>query len=461
MTRIQETGERARLELFRAVIETKVKGKIKGEVPWTYFATPSTFRRVYNTEGEVYAIAFDTTRLDASRVISDQKLAHDIQTALKEKTGNVNLQFQWVNSDGACALIDERHKGFPDEVPLPKAPAGGYMIPLGVNRAGQQRWISLAEAGHILVGGQTRYGKSTGFYAWLQSLISQHGPDELEIAIVDGKRYEFLAFNGSVYLPGFMRGRVAVEVDEAQAATEAVWIEINRRKKLFEQHRVYSLKKLAEKAGIRLPVMLLVMDEYNTLVENGFDDTNFKKILQQGAGLGVYVIAGMQRPDADTLKKTNFGTTLSYRMSHSSEAQVFFGTHHPYHTLKACSPGELVVLGPGLDYEHLKGFFVDKEKMELVTVDVPEPAKPAQAKAEEGQPVQELAQAETESMDLDPDWIAYQVCLDRGRNHLKSKFGIGSRKAERLQAQAERFRRIMAALGYEIVRTGQLPKPKG
>lgn len=442
MTRIQKVGEKARLEMFRAVIDSKVEPKIKGAVPWTYCATPSTFRQVYGVEGDAYAIAFDTTRLDASKVIGDAKLAHDIQTALKERTGNINLRFRWVNSDGACAFIDERYKGFPERIPLPKPPAGGYMIPLGVNRAGQARWVPLAEAGHIIVGGITRGGKTTGCYSWFQALIAQHGPEELQLVIADGKRFEFNTFNGSVYLPSFMRGRIAGEVEELQAACEALWLEIEKRKLIFEQHKVYSLERLTKKTGIRLPVFVLFIDEYSIFLNAGFDDRVLMDILRLGAGLGVYVINSTQRADVETIKKTNFSTIVSYRLANSGESQVLFGKQEPYNILKGASQGELVALGIGLDYEHLKGFFVNKDEVDAVADDLPAPVV-----------VRTPPEPAAEGVEVDLDQVAYQVVYGRGLNHLKSKFGIGSGRAQRLQKQAERFKRVLGAMGYEVVRS--------
>jgi hypothetical protein len=313
---------------------------------------------VYQREAEpVYVWELDTTQVSAGRLLSHRHLLHDISTALG---GGVRVH--WKNHVGLGLVFDERPAPrFPAQIPLPKPPGRNYLLPFGVDIHSQAVWRSLRETKNIVIAGGTQYGKTAGLRGWLTALTRQHSPDELRLAMVDGKDFEFVGWEGSPYLANFMAGRVATEVTEAQAVTTTLATEIQARRRVFREHRVRTGAALAERTGQRLPVIVLVIDELRDLLDAGFDPTDLQRILQQGAGLDIYVIVGTQRPDAETVKKSNFATIVSYRLANTAESQVVFTNHEPYHTLKASSPGECVVLGPGLDYAHLKSFWVEPE----------------------------------------------------------------------------------------------------
>lgn len=441
-------AERFKLQSYLEIIDNLASAKIGQAIPWTVFATPSTWESACGQETAVYVIAFDTHRLPASKLLGDKNLEHDIQTAIRERTRNKNLRFRWANSDGAAAVVDERQLDFPDMISLPTPPAGGYMIPFGVDRIGQGRWESLLKTGHIITAGMTQWGKTTGFYSWLMALTMQHQPDELLLAIIDGKEFEFNKFSGSPYLPDFMKGKVAQNAQEAEYVTANLWRVLEERRALFNQHQVYSLDGLHQKTGIKLPLIILFIDEYSVLVEDDFNDMYFRKLLKQGVGLGIISIVGTQRADADTIKQTNFATKISYRMGNTAESQIVFGNHKPYHMLKNCGKGELVALGPGLDYEHLKGYYIDKddssfiERSQLVVIGPM--VEPEEAEVEP-------SQAGPAPDPLEMRQLAYQVANDRGISHLRKQFGIGEKKARRVQDSAVAFTAELEALGFRVV----------
>ena len=55
-------------------------------------------------------------------------------------------------------------------------PPGAYVIPIGQG-AEQGEWRSLLDTSHILVGGESRSGKSTWLNAMLVALLAAHTPD--------------------------------------------------------------------------------------------------------------------------------------------------------------------------------------------------------------------------------------------------------------------------------------------
>ena len=74
------------------------------------------------------------------------------------------------------------------------APARAHTwSPIGQGRE-QGEWRSLLDTSHILVGGESRSGKSTWLNALLVALLAAHTPDELRLALIDPKGVEFAPF---------------------------------------------------------------------------------------------------------------------------------------------------------------------------------------------------------------------------------------------------------------------------
>ena len=357
-TPVTTGAEIRKLMSYRQISGKFISGVIRQEnVPWlTRGAGPSTWRAYGKPALPVYVLELDTTRISASKLAGSRGLIHDIETALGGKIG-----VSWKNHIGLGLIFDERPLEFPPKTPLPAPPANNYLIPLGIDIRGRAVWRSIRETKNIVIAGSTQYGKTTGLRSWLAALTAQHEPETLQLALVDGKDFEFAPFyEHSPYLPSFMQGRVASRAREVAALTAHLVREIIRRRRLFRQHRVGSAAALERKTGLRLPVIILVVDELKDLIDEGLDVTNLFRIAQQGVGLDVFIIMGTQRPDAQTVKKSNFATTIAYRLANTAEAQVVFTRHAPYYALENASPGECVVLGPGMNYLHLKAFWTPR-----------------------------------------------------------------------------------------------------
>lgn len=346
--------EMKKLTEYRQISDQMIRQALRRDhVPWRGCAGPSTWQQVYNKPPyPVYTLEIDTRQISAGKLMNHPHLLHDISTALG------GTRVRWKNHIGLGLVFDERPAPqFPDRIPLPKPPGKDYLIPLGVDLEGCGQWPSIRQTKNIVIAGSTQFGKITGLRSWLAALTAQHSPQNLQLALVDGKDFELVGYEGSPWLPDFMHGQVATEIEAIQSVTAALVKQVEQRRRLFKKHRVGTVAALKEKTGQPLPVIILVVDEVRDLIDAGLDTTNIFRIAQQGVGVDIFVVLGTQRPDAETVNKSNFATTVAYRLANTAESQVVFTTHEPYHTLKQASPGELVVLGLELDYFHLKGFW--------------------------------------------------------------------------------------------------------
>ena len=145
---------------------------------------------------------------------------------------------------------------------LGKRPDGLYMIPLGQTTEGPL-WASLLDTYHILLAGPTGSGKSNTLHAFLCSLLAAHGPDTLQLAIVDPKGgVELAAYAG---LPHLLFS-LAHDVGEAQKLLRQLETEMRRRKALLKGKGVRDWTDYnAQMPDERLPLIVVVIDEFLTL----------------------------------------------------------------------------------------------------------------------------------------------------------------------------------------------------
>ena len=199
-----------------------LKRELKEGVPWlSKAAGPSTWTAYGLGRLPVYVLELDVTRISPSQFVKNGDVLHDIETAARRVMG-VDARVRWKNHKGLGLVFDERPKTFPDLIPLPAAPKADYLIPFGVDTEGRQYWRSLRDTQNILVAGMSRKGKTTGIRSWLRSLTEQHSPAELRLAVIDGKDYDLLDFEGSPYLLKATRGKVATDVAGSEALTHIV-----------------------------------------------------------------------------------------------------------------------------------------------------------------------------------------------------------------------------------------------
>lgn len=180
----------------------------------------------------------------------------------------------------------------PDKAELPEPP-GRMMVPFGMT-ARDDLWVPLPEMDALLVAGTTGFGKSTFLNMALASLLAHHGPDELQVALIDLKVVELFHWDSAPHL----LAPVARDDDSALAVMQRVAGIIEERKALFAAARANRFERYCEKTGDTLPRVLLVIDE---LAEMNADLAVLQSIRQTGRAFGVHAIVSTQFPNAETV----------------------------------------------------------------------------------------------------------------------------------------------------------------
>ena len=71
-------------------------------------------------------------------------------------------------------------------------------IPLGVNENGEQEFLDLDKARHVLVAGKPGSGKSTFLHKAIKHLTNNYSKGEVRLFLIDLKQTEFLRYNNVI-----------------------------------------------------------------------------------------------------------------------------------------------------------------------------------------------------------------------------------------------------------------------
>jgi len=210
-------------------------------------------------------------------------------------------------------------------------PPAPYAIPIGCGPE-KAEWRSLLDTSHILVGGESRSGKSTWLNAMLVALLSTHTPGELRLALVDPKGVEFTPYAG---LPHLVRD---VVITPPAASALSAWLvdEMDRRRELYAGVYARNLAAYNERAptvgAAPLPLVLVVIDEVSDIaLQCGLRSAFYRDLIRlssKGAAFGVVLVLATQNPKAEvlnTLIRGNMSTRIAFRVTSAEHSRTILG----------------------------------------------------------------------------------------------------------------------------------------
>ncbi|HEY4346866.1 MAG TPA: FtsK/SpoIIIE domain-containing protein [Gaiellaceae bacterium] len=209
-------------------------------------------------------------------------------------------------------------------------PEGHLYVPVGADISGEVVGIdfSSSETPHLLIAGITGSGKSVALEAILRGLIERHGPDELQLHLIDPKGTELADFDGQPHV----RGRIGIDAEDAIALLEAGVEEMQRRYAVMKQAGVRSLPDYNAAVGPdgqRLPWWLIVLDEYADLTSDPDEkkqiEALLKRLAQKARAAGIHLIIATQRPSADVISpvvRSNMPAQLALRVRTATDSRV-------------------------------------------------------------------------------------------------------------------------------------------
>lgn len=157
----------------------------------------------------------------------------------------------------------------------------------------------------MMIAGKPRSGKSWYVLSILACLMLFNTPEDVLFMIIDPKASNLFK------TIGLMPHVFGVHTDDKilQRLDEIINIEAPRRKRLLEDNRKDDIWALREEAGIKLPILYIVIDEYITVRNNLGDasgdlDTKVQTIISQFPSLGIRLLFVPHRATG-VVNKTN------------------------------------------------------------------------------------------------------------------------------------------------------------
>ena len=180
----------------------------------------------------------------------------------------------------------------------------GIRIPIGVRGAQEIQYLTLGVGGshHALIAGVAGSGKSSLLHTIILQALSQYGPDELQIYLVDFKRGVEFKIYADYKLPTFKVVAIESEREFGYNILKALEREQKIRADMFKKVKTEKIDKIESYRALdkKMPRILVIMDEFQELFSNAGDkiakesSEMLERIVRQGRAFGIHMILSSQ-----------------------------------------------------------------------------------------------------------------------------------------------------------------------
>ena len=196
-------------------------------------------------------------------------------------------------------------------------------IAIGQDTGGTAVAMDLSALPHMLIAGATGAGKSVCINSIIATLLLTKPPDQLRVLMVDPKRVELTPFNGVPHLIT----PVIVDIDQVNTALRGLMREMLRRYKRMEEVGARNITSYNNKAGERLPYLVLIVDELaDLMIAGGFEvEQNLVRLAQLGRATGIHLVLATQRPSVNVvtgLLKANIPVRVAFAVASQVDSRV-------------------------------------------------------------------------------------------------------------------------------------------
>ncbi|WP_436775313.1 FtsK/SpoIIIE domain-containing protein [Yinghuangia sp. YIM S09857] len=254
---------------------------------------------------------------------------------------------------------------------------------LGSGYDGVLRLDLVRDGPHGLIGGTTGSGKSELLQTVIASLAAANRPDELTFVLVDYKGGS--AFRECAELPHTLGMITDLDGHLVKRALASLDAELRRRETVLQEvevkdHTEYRAKRAREPHLPALPRLILVIDEFATLVREQPDFVpGLISLAQRGRSLGLHLLLATQRPGGSVSNeiKANTNLRIALRVTDRSESQDIINSVEAA-GISPNNPGRALVRRGESPPTPFQTAYVGAERPGAVPAAVPEDADAAQ-----------------------------------------------------------------------------------
>jgi FtsK/SpoIIIE family len=215
------------------------------------------------------------------------------------------------------------------QLPKPDNLIGCSKAPLGIDNAGQLRFIDFAqpEDAHILIAGMTGSGKTDWLRAAIAGLIVTNTPATLRLLIIDPKRSAFEDLRNSPFL---LSPIIYPDEQSVAKALSKLVDEMERRYKLLAETGQDSLSGYIHLKKKNLPRIFCICDEYALLIASDRKnrqaiERQIVKLGQKACAVGIHLIVATNQPSREIIRGVvdfNIPARIAMKMQKATESKL-------------------------------------------------------------------------------------------------------------------------------------------
>ena len=241
---------------------------------------------------------------------------------------------------------------------------------IGMDVAGEKRYLDIAKMPHLLVAGATGMGKSVCINSFIVSILYKSKPEEVKLILIDPKKVEFSMYKEMPHL------LVPVISDPKKAAGALHWAtqEMDRRFEILEATKVRNLDEYHEAVIGRpemeyLPRIVIIIDELADLMQTAGKEVEsyICRIAQKARAAGMHLVIGTQRPSVDVvtgLIKANVPSRIACKVASNVDSRTILDRPGAE---KLLGQGDMLFMPVGaMKPIRIQGSFVSNEEVAKV-----------------------------------------------------------------------------------------------
>ncbi|MGD7007056.1 type VII secretion protein EssC [Metabacillus sp. 84] len=182
----------------------------------------------------------------------------------------------------------------------------------------------MIDDGSIGIFGTSGYGKSVSVMTLLMGMAAKLTPEELHIYMLDFGNGALLPLRQLPHTADYLLMDQPRKIEKFMVLIKE---ELTRRKKLFQQHEVSSIKMYNNLNDNKLPIIMLAIENFDIIREEMYDlETEINQLLRDGQSLGLFMILTASRGNSVRhAMMNNLKTKIVHYMLDSSEAFGIIG----------------------------------------------------------------------------------------------------------------------------------------